>query len=164
VKKSISDFLAARKAEVEYRTDRTQATFGAPQLSASPVVYEIAEKTSAVAHGGVAVVCLSMIHQIAVQSGLVDRLNEVPILKSHLPYFESDHLLNIAYNLLCGGTVLDHIEYRRHDPTYLDMLGTHSAFVVYRKIPATNGSGFVATSGSSTGMQRLCVAGRRFLP
>jgi hypothetical protein len=121
VKKSISDFSAARKAEVAYRTDRTQAEYGAPQLSESPVVYEVAEKTQAVAHGGVA-----MIHQIAVQSQLIDRLNEVPILKNHLPYFDSDHLLNIAYNLLCGGTALDHIEYRRQDPTYLDMLGTHS--------------------------------------
>jgi hypothetical protein len=73
VKKSISDFFAARKAEVAYRTDRTQAEFGAPQLSGSPVVYEVAEKTQAISHGGVA-----MIHQIAVQSKLVDRLNEVP--------------------------------------------------------------------------------------
>ena len=121
MKKSISDFLGERKAEVEFRTDRTQAVFGAPQLSASPVVFEVAEKTSAVSHGGVA-----LIHQIAVQSKLVDRLNEVPILKNHLPYFESDHILNLAYNFLCGGTALDHIEYRRQDPVYLDMLGTHS--------------------------------------
>jgi len=96
---------------VEYRTDRTQAVFGAPQLSGSPVVYEVAEKTRAVVHGGVA-----MIHQNAVQSGLVDRLNEVLILKSHMPYFASDHLLNIAYNFLCGGRALDHIEYRRYVP------------------------------------------------
>jgi len=157
--KSISDFLGGRKAEVGFRTDRTQAEFGVPQLSVSPVVYEVAEKTQAIAHGGVA-----MIHQIAVQSGLVDRLNEVPVLLLHLPYFESDHLLNIAYNFLCGGTALDHIEYRRQDPTYLDMPGTHSTFVDYRKIPATNGSEFVATSGSSTGMQRPCVAGGGFLP
>ena len=121
MKKSLSDFLRERKAEVEYRTDRTQAEFGAPQLSGSPVVYEVAEKTRAVVHGGVA-----MIHQIAVQSKLVDRLNEELILKSHMPYFESDHLLNIAYNFFCGGTALDPIEYRRQDPTYLDMLGTHS--------------------------------------
>jgi hypothetical protein len=42
-----------------------------------------------------------------------------------LPYHESDHLLNIAYNFLCGGTALDLIEYRRQDPAYLDMLETH---------------------------------------
>ena len=117
MKKNISDLLEERKAEVKFRTDRTQATFGGPQLSASPVVYEISEKTRAVAHGGI-----PLIHQIAVQSTLIDRLNAVPILKSLMPYFESDHLLNLAYNFLCGGTALDHIEYRRQDPTYLDML------------------------------------------
>ena len=78
---------------------------GGPQLSASPVVYEVAEKTRAVTHGGI-----PLIHQIAVQSGLVDAINAVPILKSHVPYHESDHLLNIACNFLCGGTALDHIE------------------------------------------------------
>ena len=30
------------------------------------------------------------------------------------------------YNFLCGGRALEHIEYRRRDPTHLDMLGTHS--------------------------------------
>ena len=121
MKKSISDFLAERKTEVEFRTDRTQAVFGEPQLSASPVIFEVSEKTRAVVHGGVV-----MVHQIVVQSGLIDAVNAVPILKKHMPYFESDHLLNIAYNFLCGGTALDHIEYRRQDPAYLDMLGTHS--------------------------------------
>ena len=120
MKKSVNDLLEKRKAEIKFRTDRTQATFGEPPLSASPVVYEVAEKTRAVANGGI-----PLIHQIAVQSGLIDRLNEVPVLLLKLPYYESDHLLNIAYNFLCGGTALDHIEYRRQDPTYLDMLGTH---------------------------------------
>jgi len=120
MKTSITELLEFRKSEVAYRTDRTQATLGAPQLSASPVVYEVSEKTRAVAHGGMA-----LIHQIAVQSGLVDAINAVPVLLLHMPYFESDHLLNITYNFLNGGTALDHIEYRRQDPTYLDMLGTH---------------------------------------
>jgi|GEM_PF-4481693 len=40
MKKSISEFLVARKAEVAYRTDRTQATFGGPQLSASPEIFD----------------------------------------------------------------------------------------------------------------------------
>ena len=107
--KSITELLESRKSEVAYRTDRTQATPGGPQLSASPVVYEVSEKTRAVAHGGMA-----LIHQIAVQSGLVDAINAVPVLLLHMPYFESDHLLNITYNFLCGGTALEHIEYRCH--------------------------------------------------
>ena len=116
MKKSISEICEEHKAEVAYRTDRTQATFGEPQLSSSPVVFEVSEKTSGIAHGGVA-----LIHQVVVQCGLVDAINEVPVLLLHMPYHESDHLLNITYNFLCGGTALEHIEYRRQDPTYLDM-------------------------------------------
>jgi hypothetical protein len=39
-----------------------------------------------------------------------------------LPYSESDHVLNIAYNLLAGGTCLEHLELRRNDEVYLDAL------------------------------------------
>jgi hypothetical protein len=97
MKKSIRELLEERKAEVKFRTDRTQAMFGRPQLSVSPVVFEVSEKTRAVAHGGI-----PLIHQIAVQSGLVDAINEVAVLLLHLPYHESDHLLNLAYNFFCA--------------------------------------------------------------
>ena len=117
----IHEIIEKRKEQIDFRTDRTQANFGSPQLTQAPVVYEIAEKTRAVAHGG-----LALIHQIALRTGLYDALNSVPVLKVHLPYNEADHLLNIAYNFLCGGTALEHIEYRRQDPTHLDMLGAHS--------------------------------------
>jgi hypothetical protein len=40
----------------------------------------------------------------------------------HLPYHESDQVLGIAYNLLCGGTCLQDIEQRRQDEVYLDAL------------------------------------------
>ena len=45
------------------------------------------------------------------------------VLKRHLPYHESDHVLNVAYNLLSGGTRLEHLELRRNDEVYLDALG-----------------------------------------
>lgn len=40
-----------------------------------------------------------------------------------MPYSESDHVLNIAYNLLAGGTCLEHLELRRQDEGYLNALG-----------------------------------------
>jgi hypothetical protein len=40
-----------------------------------------------------------------------------------LPYHESDHVLNIAYNTLSGGVCLDDIELRRNDEAYMDALG-----------------------------------------
>ena len=45
------------------------------------------------------------------------------LLKRHLPYHESDHVLNIAFNILAGGQRLEHIERRRNDEVYLDALG-----------------------------------------
>ena len=40
-----------------------------------------------------------------------------------MPYHESDHVLNIAYNILAGGTCLEDIERWRNDEVYLDALG-----------------------------------------
>src|SRR5271167_534312 len=45
------------------------------------------------------------------------------LLKIHLPYHDSDHVLNIAYNLLAGGKCLEHLELLRNDRAYLDALG-----------------------------------------
>src|SRR5271157_4639 len=44
-------------------------------------------------------------------------------LKIHLPFHESDHVLNFAYNALCEGTCLQDIELRRNDEVFLDALG-----------------------------------------
>ena len=51
----------------------------------------------------------------------IDR--NLSLFKIHLPYHESDHVLNIAYNLLAGGTCLEHLELLRNDEAYLDALG-----------------------------------------
>jgi hypothetical protein len=45
------------------------------------------------------------------------------VLKVALPYHESDHVLGIAYDVLCGGNCLQDIEQRRQDEVYLDALG-----------------------------------------
>ena len=36
---------------------------------------------------------------------------------------QSDHVLNIAFNILAGGTNLEHLELRRNDEVYLNALG-----------------------------------------
>ena len=64
-------------------------------------------------------------HRLARHTGLVEAIDRyVEVLKVHLPYHESDHVLGIAYNVLCGGTCLQDIEQRRQDEVYLDALGT----------------------------------------
>ncbi len=56
--------------------------------------------------------------------GLVKSIDrELHLLKRHLPYHESDHVLNIAYNALLGGERLEDIELRRTDEVFLDAIG-----------------------------------------
>jgi Transposase DDE domain group 1 len=90
-----------------------------PMMAASNIHYEIAEKVRGIAPGG-----LGAIHLLARKTGLIRDLDEgLHLLKRHLPYHESDHVLNIAYNLLAGGSRLEHLEVRRQDEVYLDALG-----------------------------------------
>jgi len=90
-----------------------------PMLTSGKISYEIGANTDATSYGGIAAV-----HRLAVKLGLVDQINEtVELLKVHLPYHESDHVLNLAYNVLCGGTRLEDIERLRHDSAYMNALG-----------------------------------------
>jgi hypothetical protein len=88
-------------------------------MTASNIHYEISDRARAIAPGGI-----GAMHLLAQKLGLVRDINDdLHLLKRHLPYFESDHVLNIAYNLLAGGSRLEHLEVRRNDEVYLDALG-----------------------------------------
>ena len=90
-----------------------------PMFSGSNIHYEVAEKTQAIGCGGIGAV-----HLLAQKIGLVELLNEkVSVLKRHLPYHESDHVLNLAYNIMAGGVRLEDIELRRQDEAFLNSLG-----------------------------------------
>jgi hypothetical protein len=66
---------------------------------------------------------MGMIMELVKQVGLRKQINQaVPIFKVYAPYDETDHVLNIALNLLAGGTCLEHLEIRRNDEAYLDAL------------------------------------------
>src|SRR5260370_28562611 len=67
------------------------------------------------------------VQRVVRRMGLADAIDaNVSVLKIHKPYHESDHVLNIAYNVLCGGERLEDIELRRNDRVMLDALGTAS--------------------------------------
>lgn len=84
------------------------------------MVYEHSERVRGLASGGIGVM-----HRLAQHTGLVAAIDQhVEVLKVHLPYHESDHVLGVAYNVLCGGTCLQDIEQRRQDEVYLDAMGT----------------------------------------
>ena len=93
-----------------------------PVLGRAKISYELAERTKAVAHGG-----MGMIARLVAWASLADEIDSsLSLLKIHRPYFESDHVLNIAYNALCGGATLDDIEARRQDRVFLDGIGATS--------------------------------------
>jgi hypothetical protein len=120
VNATIHQQLAARKRRISRRI-KNQPGVERPQpmMTASNIHYQIAERTRAIAAGGI-----GAIHLLAQKLGLVHDINQnLHLLKRHLPYFESDHVLNIAYNLLAGGSRLEHLEVRRNDEVYLDALG-----------------------------------------
>jgi hypothetical protein len=88
-------------------------------LAARAIRYEVAERARGVACGGI-----GAMHLLALRTGLVEAIDRnLRLLKRHLPYHESDHVLNLAYNLLAGGTCLEDLERLRTDEAYLDGLG-----------------------------------------
>jgi len=88
-------------------------------LGGRNVHYELSGRARASSCGG-----LGAIHMMAQRLGLVDHINaRLHLLKVHLPYHESDHVLNIAYNIMVGGQRLEDLELRRQDEGYLDGLG-----------------------------------------
>ena len=88
-------------------------------LSPGKVHYEIGSNTDAMIYGGIGAV-----HRLVVKLGLAEKIDEsLKLLKVHLPYHESDHVLNIAYNVLCGGTRLEDIERLRHSTAYMKRAG-----------------------------------------
>lgn len=92
---------------------------GGPLLGSARIDYEFADKTKALAHGG-----MGLIAKLVARVGLAAEIDSsVRLLKLHRPYHESDHVLNIAYNALCGGVRLEDIETRRADRVFLDALG-----------------------------------------
>lgn len=95
---------------------------GRAEFSGPRPIYELASRTRAVACGGIAA-----IHDLVRRLRLPEMIDgALCVLKRARPYQDSDHVLNIAYNLLCGGRVLDDIEVRRNDATFLDALGTRA--------------------------------------
>jgi hypothetical protein len=88
-------------------------------FAASNIHYEMADRSRGLSCAGI-----GAIHQMVLFVGLVEALDrDLRLLKVHLPYHESDHVLNIAYNVLAGGTCLEDLELRRNDEVFMDALG-----------------------------------------
>ena len=123
MKKIVRQRVGREKRQIEQRLKAAVVVNpGGPVLRGGNIRYEIAGKTRGIAHGG-----MGMVQRVVRRIGLAEAIDaNVNVLKIHKPYHESDHVLNIAYNVLCGGERLEDIELRRKDRVMLDALGTAS--------------------------------------
>ena len=121
MKRSYPKILRNRKRRIQRRLDpgRGWSDQAEPIMRASNIHYEMAEKARAVNCGGIGAIHL-MINKLGLRQEIDSRLH---LLKKHLPYHESDHVLNLAYNALLEGVRLEDIELRRNDEAFLDGLG-----------------------------------------
>jgi hypothetical protein len=121
-KKNSRKNIKKRNAKVAKRHNRagTWELQPKPMFSPGKIHYEVGANIEAMSYGGIA-----PIHRLVTKLGLPDLINDnLKLFKRHLPYHESDHVLNMAYNVLCGGTRLEDIERLRHDVAYMNALGT----------------------------------------
>jgi DDE family transposase len=88
-------------------------------MTATNLHYEPAGRARGLSAGGIGAILL-LARKIELDKEIDRTLH---LLKRHRPYHESDHVLNIAFNLLAGGKRIEHLELRRNDEVYLDALG-----------------------------------------
>jgi hypothetical protein len=94
---------AARKKQLFQQARRiakrlanaSQAERPVPMMTASNIHYEPAGRARGLSAGGIGAMLL-----LARHTGLIDEIDQnLHLLKRHLPYHESDHALNIAFNV-----------------------------------------------------------------
>jgi hypothetical protein len=80
--------------------------------------YEVAGRGQAILCGGI-----GLVHELVRALGLADAIDRhLDVFTRHFPYHESDHVLNLAYNVMAGGTCIEDLELLRTNEGYLDVL------------------------------------------
>lgn len=107
-----------RKVRARQKRARRFYSQDKPMFGSTRVHYEVSADGQAMSCGGIAAV-----HRLVTKLGLVKQIDtRLQLLKTHLPYHESDHVLNLSYNIMCGGTRLEDIERLRSDVAYMNAL------------------------------------------
>jgi len=107
VKKKIAQKLRQRKRKIRNRLDkRAMPEDIRPMLSPGNIQYELSDRNHGMLYGGIGAVEL-LVKNLELDKAINRRLR---LFKLRNPYFESDHVLNIAYNILCNGQCLEDIE------------------------------------------------------
>ena len=90
-----------------------------PMFRGRNIQYEGSDRVRGLGAGGI-----GAMHLLAQRTGLAAEIDaSLKLLQVHQPYHESDHVLHIAYNILCGGKTLEDLEQLRHDEVYQDAIG-----------------------------------------
>ncbi|MCI0354278.1 MAG: IS1380 family transposase [Acidobacteria bacterium] len=121
MKKSIRDRMRGRNRRLRRRLDQFNypADLEQPMLRGGHVQFELSGRSVGTTYGGI-----GLIQQLVRELELAQEIDQrVCLFKLHLPYHESDHVLNPAYNALCDGRCLEDLELRRQDEAYLNLLG-----------------------------------------
>ena len=113
--------LRNRKRRIQRRLDPKKPWCNQPEpmFQARNIHYEAGEKSRGINCGGIGAIH-TMVNRIGLREDIDGGLH---LLKRHLPYHESDHVLNIGYNCLLDGMRLQDIERHRNDDAFLDALG-----------------------------------------
>ena len=119
VKSSVLNKLRRRKRRILRRIEnRPGPERERPMIAASNIHYELGDRVQGLGPGGIGAMLL-----LARRTGLIADIDHyLHLFKCHRPYHESDHVLNIALNILAGGTKLQHLERLRNDEAYLNAL------------------------------------------
>jgi Transposase DDE domain group 1 len=120
VSRNYPKILRNRKRRIERRlAPRNWEEQPEPMMRGGNIHYELSGRIAGTSYGG-----MGAMHTMVQSLGLVEEIDRnLELLKIHLPYHESDHVLNVAYNLLSGGQRLEDIELRRQDESFLNGLG-----------------------------------------
>src|ERR1700746_3352027 len=98
VNRTYPKIVRNRKQRIARRLDHTRRWSDQPEpmMSGSNIHFEMAERGRALNYGGI-----GAIHLMGQRLGLAQEIDRrLQLLKRHLPYHESDHVLNLAYNAL----------------------------------------------------------------
>lgn len=124
MKKEIAQQVTGAKDRISNRLKKAARSgdSGGPVFSGKNLKYEIAKKAGGIAMGGIGAV-----HKFVKKIGLDKSVDEgLTLLKMHKPYYESDHVLNVAYNAICGGKTIQDIDLMRQDENFLNAIGARA--------------------------------------
>ena len=104
VKDRVKKRLRQRKRRIEHRLRKKQwDEQRRPMFQKQNIHYDLPDKTKGLRCAGLGAFLL-LVQRLGLAKAIDDNLH---LLKRHVPYFESDHILNLSYNLLVGGKAIN---------------------------------------------------------